>query len=135
MEIRIFNSFLMSNMKSESTDAALESALRMKATAVTDLEGAIREFEDMASVLDRQIKAEEHRTRIKDVSHPAYSNFAKSATQRRDNLRASATSLKVKLEEALRERDDVLEKLNRASVPATDASNRFKRPGSASTRT
>ena len=85
----------MSNMKSESRNPALEAALRMKATKVADLEAAIRVFEGMASALDRQIKAEEVRTRIKDPTHLAYSNFAKSAIQRRDNLRASAASLKV----------------------------------------
>ena len=72
----------------------------MKATKVADLEAAIREFEGMASALDRQIKSEEDRTRVKNPAHFAYSNFAKSAIQRRDNLRASAASLKVRLQEA-----------------------------------
>jgi flagellar FliJ protein len=90
----------MSNMKSEFRNRALEAALRMKATKVADLEAAIREFEGMASALDRQIKAEEDRTRIRNPAHFAYSNFAKSAIQRRDNLRASAASLKVRLQEA-----------------------------------
>ena len=86
----------------------------MKATKVADLEAAIREFEGMASALDRQIKAEEDRTRIRNPTHFAYSNFAKSAMQRRDNLRASAASLKVKLEEAMRERDNALKQLDSA---------------------
>jgi len=120
----------MSNMKSESMNTALEAALRLKACKVADLEAAIREFEGMASALDRQIKAEEDRIGIKDPVLVAYSNFAKSAIQRRDNLRASAASLKGKLEEALRERYNALEQLNRADVPALTQA-RVARPRSA----
>jgi flagellar protein FliJ len=121
-------------MKSEFRKAALEAALRMKATKVADLEASISEFEWMASAIDRQIKAEEDRTRIMDPTHFAYSNFAKSASQRRDNLRASAAGLKVKLEEAQRERDDALEQIKRADVPAPTQA-RVARPRSASTKT
>ena len=107
MEIKAFSS-LMKTMKSESKNPALEAALTMKSTMVADLEASIHEFEGTASLLDRHIKAEEARTRIEDPTHFAYSNFAKSARQRRDNLLASAAVLKGKLEEALRERDDAL---------------------------
>jgi flagellar protein FliJ len=124
----------MANMKPDCKKAALEAALRPKVRKVADLEHMIREFEGMASDLDRQIKAEEHRTRITDPVHFAYSNFAKSARQRRDNLRASAAGLKVNLEEAQRERDDALEQFNRADAPAPTQS-RIARPRSASTRT
>ena len=124
----------MANMKSKSKHPALEAALTMKSTMVADLEGSIHEFEGTAFLLDRRIKAEEARTRIKDPTHFAYSNFAKSARQRRDNLLASAAVLKVKLEEALRERGDALEQLNRADVPAPTQA-RVARPRSASTRT
>ena len=65
---------------------ARESALRLKrfeademARKVADLEHMIREFEGMASDLDRQIRAEEERTGVKDPAHFAYSTFAKSA--------------------------------------------------------
>ena len=54
----------------------------------------------MAADLDRQIAAEETRTGVKDPAHFSYSTFAKSASQRRDNLRASADGLKAKLEAA-----------------------------------
>jgi len=103
---------------------ARESALRLKrfaadekARKVADLEHMIREFDGMASDLDRQIKAEEERTGVRDPAHFAYSTFAKSASQRRDNLRASADGLKVKLEAALRERDEALEQVARADSP------------------
>lgn len=97
-----------------------ESVLRLKqfkadekARKVSALEMMIRDFETMASDLDRQIRAEEDRTGVKDVAHFAYSTFAKSATQRRDNLRASANELKAKLEAAQRERDEALAQLTR----------------------
>jgi hypothetical protein len=54
---------------------------------------------------------------VRDPAHFAYSTFAKSASQRRDNLRASADGLKAKLEAALRERDDALEQVARADSP------------------
>jgi flagellar protein FliJ len=120
---------------------ARESALRLKrfeadekARKVADLEHMIREFENMATDLDRQIKAEEDRTGIKDPAHFAYSTFAKSASQRRDNLRTSADGLKAKLEGAQRERDEALEQVSRADTPETRAELRNRRrPDRAST--
>lgn len=113
---------------------ARESALRLKrfeadekARKVADLEHMIREFENMAADLDRQIKAEEDRTGIKDPAHFAYSTFAKSASQRRDNLRTSADGLKAKLEGAQRERDEALEQVSRADTPETRAELRNRR--------
>jgi flagellar protein FliJ len=120
---------------------ARESALRLKrfeadekARKVADLEHMIREFENMAADLDRQIKAEEDRTGVKDPAHFAYSTFAKSASQRRDNLRTSADGLKAKLEAAQRERDEALEQVSRADTPETRAELRNRRrPDRAST--
>jgi hypothetical protein len=120
---------------------ARESALRLKrfeadekARKVADLEHMIREFENMAADLDRQIKAEEDRTGVKDPAHFAYSTFAKSASQRRDNLRTSADGLKAKLEAAQRERDEALEQMSRADIPETRAELRNRRrPDRAST--
>jgi flagellar FliJ protein len=113
---------------------ARESALRLKrfeadekARKVADIEHMIREFEGMATDLDRQIKAEEERTGIKDPAHFAYSTFAKSASQRRDNLRASADGLKLKLEAAQRERDEALEQAARADTPAARTELRSRR--------
>ena len=120
---------------------ARESALRLKrfeadekARKVADLEHMIREFENMDADLDRQIRAEEDRTGIKDPAHFAYSTFAKSASQRRDNLRTSADGLKAKLEGAQRERDEALEQVSRADTPETRAELRNRRrPDRAST--
>jgi flagellar FliJ protein len=113
---------------------ARESALRLKRFAademgrkVADLEHMIREFDGMANDLDRQIKAEEDRTGVRDPAHFAYSTFAKSASQRRDNLRASADGLKAKLEAALRERDEALEQVARADSPTGHEQLRSRR--------
>jgi flagellar protein FliJ len=113
---------------------ARESALRLKrfeadekARKVADLEHMIHEFEGMATDLDRQIAAEEARTGVKDPGHFAYSTFAKSASQRRDNLRASADGLKAKLEAAQRERDEALEQVARADAPGARSELRGRR--------
>jgi flagellar protein FliJ len=115
---------------------ARESALRLKrfeadekARKVAELEHMIREFETMAADLDRQIAAEETRTGVKDPGHFAYSTFAKSASQRRDNLRASADGLKAKLEAAQKERDDALEQVARADAPGVRNEVRGRRRG------
>lgn len=99
---------------------ARETALRLKrfelnerSRKVADLELMIREFETIASDLDRQIRAEEDRTGVKDAKHFAYSTFAKSAALRRDNLRASISELRVKLEAAQQDYDDAKQQLDR----------------------
>jgi flagellar protein FliJ len=110
----------VSNMKSSETALTLKRYdADEKARKVADLKHMIREFENMAFDLDRQIKAEEDRTRIKDPAHFAYSTFAKSASLRRDNLRTSAEGLRVELETARRERDDALEQFNCVDTAAT----------------
>jgi hypothetical protein len=100
-----------------------ETALRLKrfeadekARKVADIEFMIREFENIASDLDRQIQAEEDRTGIKDPAHFSYSTFAKSASARRDNLRSSVGELKGKLDSAIKERDEAAEQLTRAAT-------------------
>lgn len=102
---------------------ARETALKLKrfeldekARKVADLEQMIREFEGIASDLDRQILAEEDRTGVKDQKHFAYSTFAKSAAQRRDNLRASTAELRGKLEAAQSEFDEVKQQLARVTT-------------------
>ncbi len=92
---------------------------------VSDLEHMIREFEQVATDLERQIQAEEERTGVRDKSHFNYSTFARSAALRRENLLSSAAGLKTRLEDAVRERDEFLEQMDRiASVeqrPTTTA--------------
>ena len=68
-----------------------------RARKVASLEGTIRDFENLASELTRQIGNEEDRTGIRDQAHFAYSTFAKAAAQRRANLLNSVADLKTKL--------------------------------------
>lgn len=104
-------------MKSRESSFRLKRfEVEEKRRKVADIELMIREFEYMATELDRQVQSEEDRTGIKDRGHFAYSTLAKAAAQRRDNLRASVTNLQVKLESAVRERDDATADLDR-NVP------------------
>ena len=113
---------------------ARETALKLKrfemeerARKVSDLEQMIREFENIAADLDRQIQAEEDRTGVKDPKHFAYSTFAKSASQRRDNLRASIGGLRAKLEATQADLDDAKQQLARASTEQPREIGRVRR--------
>jgi hypothetical protein len=113
-----------------------ETAMRLKrfeadekARKVADLEQMIREFEMIATDLDRQIHAEEDRTGIKDPAHFSYSTFAKSASLRRDNLRASVMGLREKLEAAQRERDEAAQQVSRADASEMREGERGRRRG------
>lgn len=126
-------------MKSpETATRAMRFEADERARKVSDLEHMIREFEQVAGDLDRQIQAEEERTGVRDSSHFNYSTFARSAALRRENLLASAAGLKSRLEDAIRERDEYLEQMNRiASVdqrPASSAPGRGGRTRSNSTQ-
>ena len=67
---------------------------------VTQIESMIAEFERIATDLDREIKAEQDRSGIHDPAHFAYPTYAKAAMQRRENLKRSATDLKLQLDDA-----------------------------------
>jgi hypothetical protein len=102
-----------------------ETALRSKrfeaeekARKVEALEHMIRDFEQMASDLERQVHAEEERTGVRDRSHFAYSTFAKAANLRHENLLASITGLTTKLADAVRERDEV-----KADIAASESAD------------
>ena len=103
-------------MKSRETAMLLKRReVEEKSRKVEDLERIIREFDQMASDLERQIQLEEDRTGVRDRGHFSYSTFAKAAAQRRDNLRQSTEGLREKLAAAVRERDDTMEQFSRAS--------------------
>ncbi len=115
---------------------ARETAMRLKrfeadekARKAADLEHMIREFETIASDLDRQIQAEEDRSGVRDPSHFAYSTFAKSASQRRDNLRASVVGLREKLQAAMKERDEAAEQAVQTAPTPLRVSGRLHRRG------
>jgi flagellar export protein FliJ len=102
-----------------------------KRKKVADLETMIRDFESMAVDLDRQIEAEHERTGIHDVSHFAYSTFAKAAAQRRANLRASVADLKLKLEVARRDYEAAQDELKKAEMVEDREGDRRRSDGSA----
>ncbi len=114
----------------KSRDLAIRQKRREveeKSRKVDDLERIIREFDQMAADLERQIQLEEDRTGIRDHAHFSYSTFAKAAAQRRDNLRTSTEGLREKLSAAVRERDDTVEQFSRASQQSTNMEE--ARPG------
>jgi flagellar protein FliJ len=111
-----------------------ESALRSKrfeadekSRKVQGLEQMIREFQQIATDLERQVQAEEERTGVRDRTHFAYSTFAKAATQRRNNLLASIADLRVKLEDATRERDEAVAELALTEVDEPRDQDRTRR--------
>ena len=54
-----------------------------KSRKVKNLQRIIREFDQAAADLERQIQIEEDRTGIRDQSHISYSTFAKAAAEAR----------------------------------------------------
>lgn len=115
-------------MKSRDTAMRLKRfEANEKARKVSDLEYMVREFEQMATDLERQIQAEEDRTGIKDKAHFSYSTFAKSAIERRDNLVASVEELREKLAAAEKDRDDAVEQLSISSTTETRQQTRGRR--------
>lgn len=96
-----------------------------KRRKVEDLDMMLRDFDRMAGDLERQIETEEARTGVRDRAHFAYSTFAKSAAQRRDNLLASISDLMDKRDRAIAERDEAVADLLRAQTDAREQSDRM----------
>ena len=84
-----------------------------KRRQVTQIESMIAEFHRMADELDDQIRTEQERVGITDVTHFAYPTFAKAAAPRRDNLRNSAHELDDQLEKARDELSEAIEELKK----------------------
>jgi flagellar protein FliJ len=98
-----------------------------KQRKVADIEAMIHEFEQMATDLDRQIASEEERTGIRNEAHFAYSTFARAASQRRDNLRASVADLREKLEQAVAVRNEAVAELEIAASAEERGGDRSRR--------
>ncbi|WP_417686947.1 flagellar export protein FliJ [Roseibium sp.] len=97
-----------------------DSLIRLKRFQVDDkrrqlaqIESMIAEFNRMADELDDQIRSEQERVGITDVSHFAYPTFAKAAATRRDNLKNSAHELDEQLERARDELNEAIEELKK----------------------
>ena len=84
-----------------------------KRRQLTQIESMIADFNRMADELDEQIRAEQERVGITDVSHFAYPTFAKAAATRRDNLRNSAHELDEQLERAREDLAEAIEELKK----------------------
>ena len=95
-----------------------------KRRQVAQIESMIAEFERMAKELDDQVVAEQERSGIHDTAHFAYPTFAKAATQRRDNLLASANELKEQLQAAQDECAVAVEELEKCEAIAERDSER-----------
>jgi flagellar protein FliJ len=111
----------------KTRDAALRAKrfdMTEKARKVASMETMVADFEHMANDLMRQITAEEERTGIRDCAHFAYSTFAKAARLRRGNLLESVTDLKVKLDAARREHEEVVNELKKLEPAAARDSDR-----------
>jgi flagellar FliJ protein len=84
-----------------------------KRRQLAQIESMIADFNRMADELDDQIRAEQERVGITDVSHFAYPTFAKAAATRRDNLKNSAYELDDQLERARDELNEAIEELKK----------------------
>lgn len=71
-----------------------------KRRQVADIEAMIADLEQKESDLKSQIDAEQARTGISDVTHFAYSTFARSALNRCENIRETVAGLMPQLEAA-----------------------------------
>jgi flagellar FliJ protein len=110
-----------------------DTALRLKRFEVTEktrkvasMETMVLDFEHIAADLARQISAEEERTGVKDPAHFAYSTFAKAARLRRTNLMNSVADLKVKLDAAKREHEEVALELTKLEPAESRDSDRHQ---------
>jgi len=84
-----------------------------KRRQLAQIESMISEFHRMADELDEQIRSEQERVGITDVTHFAYPTFAKAAADRRDNLRNSAHELDDQLQRAQDELAEAIEDLKK----------------------
>jgi flagellar export protein FliJ len=85
-----------------------------KRRRVAQIEAMIAEFGRMAGDLDREIALEEQRSGITDMSHFAYSTYARAARVRRDNLKQSTDDLRPQLADARTMMTEALEELGKA---------------------
>jgi flagellar export protein FliJ len=85
-----------------------------KRRRVAQIEAMLAEFARMVGDLDREIAIEEQRSGITDMSHFAYSTYARAARVRRDNLKQSTDDLRPQLADARTMLTEALEELGKA---------------------
>jgi hypothetical protein len=104
-------------MTSEDRIRRARFAAAATARTVADLQSTITSLEQTGLSLRQFIAAEEHRTRVRDQSHPAYSLVATDASVRLTRLQTTLTGLKDQLRDALLERDNAIAILSVLRVP------------------
>ena len=67
---------------------------------IPTLKRLIADCDRLAADLDQEVRNEEHRVKIHDPAHSAYSTYARATASRRDNLRRSAGELRAHLAQA-----------------------------------
>ena len=100
-----------------------ESLIRLKKFHVNEkrrqlaqIQAMIDDFNRMIEDLDAQVAAEQDRTGIADVSHFAYSTFAKAAIERRNNLLTSISELQKQLVDAQDALAEAVEDLKKVEI-------------------
>ena len=100
-----------------------ESLIRLKKFHVDEkrrqlaqIQAMIDDFNRMIEDLDNQVASEQARTGIADVSHFAYSTYAKSALERRNNLKTSIEELGKQLEDAQDALAEAVEDLKKVEI-------------------
>lgn len=102
--------------RSESLIRLKKFEVDEKRRKVAQIDMMVNDFVRMATDLDQQIEIEQTKTGISDVTHFAYSTFAKAALARRDNLLASAADMREKLEAAQDALAEALEDLKKVEL-------------------
>jgi flagellar protein FliJ len=105
--------------------------IRQHRRTIDQLHFMIADIELLAQNLDREIRAEEDRTKMHDPAHFAYPTFAKAAIQRRENLRQSADRLKIHLAAANKALSEAIEESEAIALPdvGNQPPNRFESSG------
>ena len=104
-------------MKSRETLIRLKKfQVDEKRRRVAQIEGMIAEFDRIAGDLEREIKSEQERAGIHDPAHFAYPTYAKAANQRRENLKRSASELRLQLDEAQAALGEAFEELKKVEL-------------------
>ena len=65
------------------------------------LKRLIADCDRLAADLDQEVRNEEHRVKIHDPAHSAYSTYARATASRRDNLRRTADELSANADRAV----------------------------------
>lgn len=97
-----------------------------KRRQVTSLETIIDEFRQKENELEQQIADEQKRSGVSDVTHYAYSTFAKAAGDRRDKLLKSIEEFTSQLDEAKEELAEAFNEMKKYELMEEKEGERVK---------